>query len=135
MINAHLAPVAQLGFARQIAEQINESYAMMDSSDGLFDALYKIGDASNCTMSIYFNNIKFNPRIKELFDDYQNLILYGGEDYQIIATVPEELLPKLNNYIILGEVIQEEDCIIKLNYNNRIEKINNISEKCFNHFE
>ena len=84
---------------------------------------------------ITFNNIKFNPRIKELFDDYQNLILYGGEDYQIIATVPEELLPKLNNYIILGEVVQKEDCIIKLNHNNRIEKINDISKKCFNHFE
>ena len=134
LINAHLTPVAQLEFARQISEQINENYAMMDSSDGLFDALYKIGDASNCTMSIDFNNIKFNPKIKELFSDYQNLIFYGGEDYQIIATVPEELLQKLNNYTVLGEVVQKEDCIIKLNYNKRIEKINDISNKSFNHF-
>lgn len=135
LINAHLTPIAQLGFARQIAEQIKENYAMMDSSDGLFDALYKIGDASNCTMYIDFNNIEFNPRIKELFSDYRNLIFYGGEDYQIIATVPEDLLSKLRNYIVLGEVIQKEDCIIKLNYNNRIEKINDISNKSFNHFE
>ena len=75
------------------------------------------------------------PKIKELFSDYENLILYGGEDYQIIATVPEELLSKLHNYIVLGEVVQKENCIIKLNYNNHIEKINDISKKCFNHFE
>lgn len=134
LIKAHLMPVAQLDFSKQISEQIQEDYAMMDTSDGLFDALFKIGQASGCTMSIDFERILFNPRIQEYFQDYKDLIFFGGEDYQIIATVPAELLPKLKNYTILGEVIPKEDCVIKLNYDNRIEKINDITNKCFNHF-
>lgn len=134
LIKAHLMPVAQLDFSQEIAENIQEDYAMMDTSDGLFDALYKIGKASNCTMSIDFERILYDPKIKEYFDDYKDLIFYGGEDYQLVATVPVDLLPKLKNYTIIGEVIPKEDCVIKLNYDDRTEKINNI-DKCFNHFK
>ena len=134
LIKAHLMPIAQLDFSKQIAEQIEEDYAMMDTSDGLMDALYKIGEASDCTMSVDFERILYDPKIKEYFENYEDLIFYGGEDYQLVATVPVELLPKLKNYTIIGEVIPKEDCVIKLNYDDRVEKINNI-DKCFNHFK
>ncbi len=134
LIKAHLMPTAQLDFSKQIAEQIEEDYAMMDTSDGLIDALYKIGVASDCTMSVDFERILYDPKIKEYFENYEDLIFYGGEDYQLVATVPVELLPKLKNYTIIGEVIPKEDCVIKLNYDDRVEKINNI-DKCYNHFK
>ena len=134
LIKAHLMPVAQIDFAKQISEQIQEDYAMMDTSDGLFDALFKIGSASNCTMSVDFERILYDPKIKEYFSDYKDLILFGGEDYQIVATVPVELLPSLKNYIIIGEVLPKEDCVIKLNTDNKVEKFNDLSNKCFNHF-
>lgn len=134
LIKAHLMPTAQLDFSKQIAEQIEEDYAMMDTSDGLIDALYKIGEASNCTMSVDFERILYDPKIKEYFEDYKDLIFYGGEDYQLVATVPVELLPKLKDYTIIGEVIPKEDCVIKLNYDDKIEKINDI-DKCYNHFK
>ena len=107
---------------------------MMDTSDGLFDALFKIGSASECTMSVDFERILYDPKIKEYFSDYKDLILFGGEDYQIVATVPVELLPSLKNYIIIGEVLPKEDCVIKLNTDNKVEKFNELSNKCFNHF-
>lgn len=134
LIKAHLMPVAQIDFAKQISEQIQEDYAMMDTSDGLFDALFKIGSASECTMSIDFERILYDPKIKEYFSDYKDLILFGGEDYQIVATVPVELLPSLKDYIIIGEVLPKEDCVIKLNTDNKVEKFNDLSNKCFNHF-
>lgn len=134
LIKAHLMPVAQIDFAKQISEQIQEDYAMMDTSDGLFDALFKIGSASECTMSIDFERILYDPKIKEYFSDYKDLILFGGEDYQIVATVPVELLPSLKDYIIIGEVLPKEDCVIKLNADNKVEKFNDLSNKCFNHF-
>lgn len=134
LIKAHLMPVAQIDFAKQISEQIQEDYAMMDTSDGLFDALFKIGSASECTMSIDFERILYDPKIKEYFSDYKDLILFGGEDYQIVATVPVELLPSLKDYIIIGEVLPKEDCVIKLNTENNVEKFNDLSNKCFNHF-
>lgn len=134
LIKAHLMPVAQIDFAKQISEQIQEDYAMMDTSDGLFDALFKIGSASKCTMSVDFERILYDPKIKEYFSDYKDLILFGGEDYQIVATVPVELLPSLKDYIIIGEVLPKEDCVIKLNTDNNVEKFNDLSNKCFNHF-
>lgn len=134
LIKAHLMPVAQIDFAKQISEQIQEDYAMMDTSDGLFDALFKIGSASKCTMSVDFERILYDPKIKEYFSDYKDLILFGGEDYQIVATVPVELLPSLKDYIIIGEVLPKEDCVIKLNTENNVEKFNDLSNKCFNHF-
>ena len=134
LIKAHLMPVAQIDFAKQISEQIQEDYAMMDTSDGLFDALFKIGSASECTMSVDFERILYDPKIKEYFSDYKDLILFGGEDYQIVATVPVELLPSLKNYIIIGEVLPKEDCVIKLNTENNVEKFNDLSNKRFNHF-
>ena len=134
LIKAHLMPVAQIDFAKQISEQIQEDYAMMDTSDGLFDALFKIGSASKCTMSVDFERILYDPKIKEYFSNYKDLILFGGEDYQIVATVPVELLPSLKDYIIIGEVLPKEDCVIKLNTENNVEKFNDLSNKCFNHF-
>ena len=134
LIKAHLMPVAQIDFAKQISEQIQEDYAMMDTSDGLFDALFKISSASECTMSVDFERILYDPKIKEYFSDYKDLILFGGEDYQIVATVPVELLPSLKDYIIIGEVLPKEDCVIKLNTENNVEKFNELGNKCFNHF-
>lgn len=134
LIKAHLMPVAQIDFAKQISEQIQEDYAMMDTSDGLFDALFKIGSASECTMSVDFERILYDPKIKEYFSDYKDLILFGGEDYQIVATVPVELLPSLKDYIIIGEVLPKENCVIKLNTENNVEKFNELGNKCFNHF-
>lgn len=134
LIKAHLMPVAQIDFAKQISEQIQEDYAMMDTSDGLFDALFKIGSASECTMSVDFERILYDPKIKEYFSDYKDLILFGGEDYQIVATVPVELLSSLKDYIIIGEVLPKEDCVIKLNTDNKVEKFNELGNKCFNHF-
>ena len=134
LIKAHLMPVAQIDFAKQISEQIQEDYAMMDTSDGLFDALFKIGSASKCTMSVDFERILYDPKIKEYFSNYKDLFLFGGEDYQIVATVPVELLPSLKDYIIIGEVLPKEDCVIKLNADNKVEKFNDLSNKCFNHF-
>lgn len=134
LIKAHLMPVAQIDFSKQISEQIEEDYAMMDTSDGLFDALFKIGESSGCTMSVDFERILFDPKIKEYFEDYKDLIFYGGEDYQLVATVPAEFLPKLKNYIIIGEVLPKEDCVIKLNHDTSTEKITEYGTKCFNHF-
>ena len=85
-------------------------------------------------MSVDFERILYDPKIKEYFSDYKDLILFGGEDYQIVATVPVELLPSLKDYIIIGEVLPKEDCVIKLNADNKVEKFNDLSNKCFNHF-
>lgn len=97
-IKAHLMPEAQVEFSRQIAENIKEDYAMMDTSDGLADALFQIANASNVIIDIDILNIPHDPAV-----DIQT-VLYGGEDYQLVAAVPENILQKISGYTIIGSV-------------------------------
>lgn len=123
-IKAHLMPVAQREFSNAISTQIDKDYAMMDTSDGLADALMQIAKASKVTVKINTSKIPYDKRI-----DMQT-VLYGGEDYQLIAAVPEEFLVKLKNYTVIGEVIANR---VGLQLDN--DFYTDIDDKLFNHFK
>lgn len=135
LIEAHLMPKAQIKIAKNIAENLKDDYGMMDSSDGLADALLKIADASNKTIIVDFDKVKFDNELKELFpNDYIDMVLYGGEDYQIVAAIPEEIATKTEGLNIIGHVYEPKEdssVIIKIAEKN----ITLSPEKCFNHFE
>ena len=88
-IKAHLMPEIQTGFASEISQNINCDYAMMDTSDGLMDALSTIANESGVLLSIDFNKIPYDEDIKQ-FKTWQDLVLFGGEDYGIAAIVPAD---------------------------------------------
>ena len=121
---AHLMPEAQIEFSKQIAQNIKQDYAMMDTSDGLGDALIQIAKASNVEISINSKDIPHNPVVN------LNTVLYGGEDYQLIAAVPEDILKKINYYKIIGEVNNGNPCI---NIDGKI--YTDIDKNIFNHFK
>ena len=125
-IKAHLMPVAQKEFSKQISENITCDYAMMDTSDGLADALMQIAKASDVILSIDTSKI---PHAKSV--DI-NTVLYGGEDYQLVATVPDDILKNLNDYTIIGEV-KEKITDSGLMIDHRF--YTNIDEKLYNHFK
>ena len=127
-IKKHLEPIAQKEFSKEIATTQKTPYAMMDTSDGLMDALIQIAKASDVVMSIDFAKI---PRAKEIEneDNWQDLILFGAEDYQLLATV--DTIPQ--NAIIIGEVEQTQQSFgVKINNDFFSEAC--INKKCFKHF-
>ena len=134
-IYSHLMPEAQVDFGRIISGNLKENYAMMDSSDGLADALYKIAAAGKKTLILDFSKVLYDKELENLFpDEYKDMVLYGGEDYQLIATVPREFAQKFNLDII-GEVIENTDTPVKvINFDNKTVTIDNLY-KCFNHFK
>lgn len=79
-------PVAQKEFSKQISENITCDYAMMDTSDGLADALIQIAKASDVILSIDTSKIPHDKSVD------MDTVLYGGEDYQLVATVPDHIL-------------------------------------------
>lgn len=97
-IKAHLEPTLDIDFSEQISTQINDNYAMMDTSDGLADALFQIAKASN--VKIVSNNIEG---------------MFGAEDYKLIACVPNTFLGKINNYTILGKVDKFDGNYLEIN--------------------
>lgn len=125
LIESHLMPKAQKEFSKEIASTIKEDYAMMDTSDGLMDALSQISKESGVLLEVDINKIPYDKEL-EKFDNYKNLILYGGEDYQLIATVTD---PK--NYTVIGEVKEGSGVKIGSKTYTTYEIENNL----FNHFK
>lgn len=123
-IQAHLMPAAQLEFSKQISKHILSDYAMMDTSDGLADALMQIAKASNVTISVDTSKILHDKTIDI------NTVLYGGEDYQLVAAVPQEFLESHKDFTIIGEV-QKGESGIKIDG----KFYSDIENKLYNHFE
>lgn len=118
-IDAHLMPMSNEDFSKDIATTCKYDYAMMDTSDGLADALFKISKSSAVRLKIDFDKIPYDKDL-EIFDDYKDLILYGGEDYQLVAAVPENCV---KDYTVIGEVLDGSG-------------VDNLTEdKSFDHFK
>lgn len=88
-IKAHLTPEIQSDFAINIAQTVKEPYAMMDTSDGLMDALSTIANESGVLLEVDFAKIPYDGDIKQ-FLNWEDFVLFGGEDYGILAVVPEK---------------------------------------------
>jgi len=86
-IKAHLEPKAQLEFGTATGASIQEDYAMMDTSDGLMDALSQIAAESGVLLEVDFDKIPYDEDLKQ-FESWREMVLFGGEDYEIIAAVP-----------------------------------------------
>lgn len=97
LIRSHLEPQLEENFANEIATQIDSEYAMMDTSDGLADALFQIATSSNVSIDAKF--------VEGIF---------GAEDYKLVATVPRKFLKKLTEYEIIGKVVEKQDYILKI---------------------
>lgn len=97
LINAHLEPKLDAKFSETIASKIDKDYAMMDTSDGLADALFKIAEASGVAIEA----------------DYIDGI-FGAEDYNLVAAVPVDFLSELKDYDLIGKVVEKQDCILKI---------------------
>ncbi len=130
-IQAHLMPSAQVEFSKKIAENIKEDYVMMDTSDGLADALSQIAEASGVNLQIDFSKIPYDKDLK-VFEDYENLILFGGEDYGLVATVGDDIA---KDFTVIGEV--KNGSGITILYQDGMRKSftkTDIENRIFNHF-
>lgn len=130
LIKAHTNPIAQVEFGKNISTTVKEPYAMMDTSDGLMDALSTIANESGVLLDIDFDKIPYDKDI-EPFENWENLVLFGGEDYQIIATVPQDY----QGGIEIGTV--QKGLGVNLKFGNDVKHYSkqDVEEKIFNHFE
>lgn len=124
-INAHLEPQLEVDFANDIATIVNEPYAMMDTSDGLADALYKIAEASNVKIIVDYNKI---PHVDAATKEH---VLFGGEDYKLIAAIPEKYLKFIKNAVVIGYTEDYDGSYLDISG----KKYNNYNElNTYNHF-
>ena len=129
-IHKHLMPEARLEFSKKIAVTEKSAYAMMDTSDGLMDALSQIAENSKVMAEVDFTRIPYDKELEQ-YENYRDLIFYGGEDYELIASVDNP-----QDFTVIGE-IKEGEGITILNLNGKTVHYTkeDIEKNLYNHFK
>ena len=115
---------------------------MIDLSDGLASDLRHICRASGVGALLDADQIPLSPALRtaaaQLNTSPLQLALTGGEDYQLLFSVPQDLVTKMETRVVkqfkrpvypIGEIISGRKIFIKYSKRVRILK-----EKGFDHF-
>ncbi len=124
----HLTPKAQIEFGEKIGQHVKEPYAMMDTSDGLMETLSTIAKESNVCLEIDFDKIPYDKNL-ERYKNWQDLVLFGGEDYQIVACIPQ----KYDFGIEIGKATPGSGVDLRINNESIHYTTQGVDEKMFNH--
>lgn len=93
LVKQHLDPVPRVAQGREIARRSVAS-SMIDVSDGLLADLRHILDESGVGARLRLDRVPLSPRYCKSLQrgsaDYYNAALCGGEDYELLFTVPPE---------------------------------------------
>ncbi len=126
--NAVLMPRARLAFGLGLA---NYATSAMDSSDGLAITLYELSKQSKKKFII--DSLPTTKEVKEFAKanryDINKLVLQGGEEYEIVATVPKRNIRKVVSLaktsrckvFIIGHVETGKGVFMKSN--NKLKRI------------
>lgn len=136
----HIQPRAHLNELKELFWKIKGYFAMMDTSDSIADAMLQIANASDVSFMIDFKKIPFyKPLAEDL--NYKDRILFGGEDYGLLMTMPEIQYKTLDpsRFIKIGDVVKRTlNMPVLIMFDNKNSMIINqkvLSEKTFNHFK
>jgi thiamine-monophosphate kinase len=92
LVAMHERPVARLGEGATLGA--SGATAMIDLSDGLALDLARVCEESACGARIRLDAIPLTPGLEDLqrFGQVEplDLALHGGEDYELLATIPRE---------------------------------------------
>ncbi len=144
IITKHIAPTARLKESEILRSNITKNIALMDTSDGLIDALYKIANSSGCKLEVSLEQIPFDKDIVQIAQqsniNYKNWIMWGGEDYELLACIEKETYLKLpkDKFTLIGKVCEKKtggEVIIKDNDTETVVNREVFEEKSYNHFE
>ncbi len=94
-IQKHKLPELFPKTSEAIAKKSKHPYAMMDSSDGLFDCLYQISKESNLKINIEYDKIPKKTKNKDF-------VIYGGEDYALVVAIHKDDFKKIKGLKQIG---------------------------------
>jgi len=108
----YLEPKAHLKTALEVAPYVN---SMIDVSDGLAPEIKHICDESKCGAVIYKEKIPVKDAVREvagaLGEDEYDYALFGGEDFELVYTVPKEHLGKIKGFLV-GEITSNKKVVL-----------------------
>lgn len=144
-INAHINPIPQVKLGRVIVQENQPNPTLMDTSDGLADALVKICQQSNVSMEVDYDTIPSDPDLKMITnlakESLYKWVFFGGEDYQLVGTICEKRYKILKDeYPEITKIGKVIDCLDKpkvfINFADKTVILNTelLNKELFNHF-
>lgn len=136
---AHFRPQPRLCESWALVRAAGERAALMDASDGLADALFQIGRASCAGMDIDLSAIPAHAETQKaaerLATPIEELILYGGEDYELVAAIEPQAWKTLsqspyNPFVAIGAVSSSPG--IRLQGHGKLSTLD--ASKMYQHF-
>ena len=117
VVKRQLVPVARMDFINKLADLNIQPSAMIDLTQGLVSELKHLTDASDsgayfyqAALPIGLDTRKVADEIKEDVDKYA---LYGGEDFEIMFTLPEDKVERLaddfSDFTVIGKITAKEE--------------------------
>lgn len=119
VVKRQLFPLARRDFIRELRNQNILPTSMIDLTQGLVSDLKNMTKASGVGAYVYqaafpiaLDTRKVADEMKEDVDKYA---LYGGEDFELMFTLPEEKVEQLSDefedFVVIGKVTAEEEGI------------------------
>jgi len=118
LIKKHLVPSIRLKEGQEIAQK-KIATAMIDLSDGLASDLFHLVEESDVGALIYEEKIPISSFVKDLAREVGKspleLALYGGEDYELLFTIPPEKKKAVEKLhfpsSLIGEIVDRREGI------------------------
>ncbi|OUR93201.1 thiamine-phosphate kinase [Flavobacteriales bacterium 34_180_T64] len=114
IIERQLKPEARKDIVSLLKDLEVKPTSMIDISDGLSSEIIHLCTQSNVGCDLYENKIPLDPQVistcEEFKIDSTTIALNGGEDYELLMTVPQEDFPKIKanpNLSIIGFITEE----------------------------
>lgn len=129
IVRRQLKPEARTDMVRRLQELGIQPSSMTDLSDGLAAGLHLLAAASGVALHVYLDRLPFHEetqKVAQLFDmPLSTLLLYGGEEYELLFTVPVTAYEQLQQeeqvhvigFVKEGEGLWAEDSL------GQVEKI------------
>ena len=116
LLERQLKPEARGDIIRQLRQLGIQPTAMMDISDGLSSELLHICEDSHCGCRVYEEHIPLDYQTAAQAEEFNlNVItcaLNGGEDYELLFTVPladKEKVEKMEDVKMIGYITDADD--------------------------
>jgi len=114
LLQRYLKPAARKDIVELLAEEKIVPTSMIDLSDGLASDLLQICKASKCGARIYLDRIPIARQTtafaEEIHTDPVVAALNGGEDYELLFTVPlalQERVMRMGGVDVIGHITAE----------------------------
>ena len=117
MLKAFMDPKPQIELGMDLARSQVAS-AMIDTSDGLSTDLGHLCEASACGAEICLEKLPVSDELRALQRKARDFALNGGEDYQLLFTVPETKLDALKKltkkytFTPIGKMIEKKKIVV-----------------------